>query len=165
MSRKNIVILINGKYKSGFISELIESQKTKKDFLVEIANEFISNENLNIDKIELPEVKRGRKAYGRTEEEKKEIKRRYQKEYYSKKKNDEEFMKKASRMSSEWQRNNCYHITIDFSIEHYDRIYSIIEPSGYTISGFFKLAIEEYIEENYIEENENAENLETKDEN
>lgn len=161
MSRKNILILIDEKYKDCFLSEFIESQKTKKDFLVEITNEFICDENLNMDKIELPEVKRGKKSYGRTEEEKKEKKKEYQKKYYSKKKNDEEFMKKASRMSSEWQRNNCYHITINFSIEHYNKIYSIIEPSGYTISELFKLAIQEYIDDNYIEENEDAENSET----
>ena len=128
------------------------------DSTFQLSQKFISNENLNIDKIELPEVKRGRKAYGRTEEEKKEIKRRYQKEYYSKKKNDEKFIKNESRRSSEWRKKNYYTITINFGIEHYNRIYSIIEPSGYTISGLFKLAIEEYIEENYIEENENVEN-------
>ena len=165
MGRKNIVILINGKYKSGFISELIESQKTKKDFLVEIANEFISNENLNIDKIELPEVKRGRKSYGRTEEEKKEIKRRYQKEYHSKKKNDEEFMKKERERSVEWRKKNYYYLGMSFSQSHYDMINKIISPTGYSISEFFKLSLEYYIKNNYKEENENSENSETKDEN
>lgn len=103
MGRKNIAILIDEKYKSCFLSEFTESQKTKKDFLVEIANEFIGNENLNMDKIELPEVKRGG-IPKRTEEEKKEIKRKYQREYYSKKKNDEKFIKNESRRSSEWRK-------------------------------------------------------------
>lgn len=63
------------------------------------------------------------------------------------------------------EKKNYYTITINFGIEHYDKIYSIIEPSGYTISELFKLAIQEYIDDNYIKENEDAENSETKDEN
>ena len=48
---------------------------------MEIANEFISDKGLDMEKIELPKVKRGRKTIHHTEEERKEAKRVTQKKY------------------------------------------------------------------------------------
>lgn len=151
MGRKSVTISINGKYKVLFLSEFTESKMTIKDFLLKIANEFIENENLNMNKIELPEFKKGKRSYRRTEEEKKEAKREAQQRYYEKKKNDEEFKKKSLEKSSNW-RKNYYSIGLAFSVKHYESVSSIIEPSGYTVSQLFKLAIQEYLDENYVEE-------------
>lgn len=47
---------------------------------------------------------------------------------------------------------NYYSIGLAFSVKHYESVSSIIEPSGYTVSQLFKLAIQEYLDENYVEE-------------
>lgn len=156
MGRKSVAISINGKYKVLFLSEFTESKMTIKDFLLKIANEFIENENLNMNKIELPELKKGKRSYGRTEEEKKEAKREAQQRYYEKKKNDEEFKKKCVDRAHDWQKKNRHRINMSLSQSHYDAIEEIIKPTGYTVSQLFKLAIQEYLDENYVEESEES---------
>ena len=60
-NRKSLPILVKPEYKESFSDEWKKSSLTKKDFLMEIANEFISDKGLDMEKIELPKVKRGRK--------------------------------------------------------------------------------------------------------
>ena len=67
--------MVKPEYKESFSDEWKKSSLTKKDFLMEIANEFISDKGLDMEKIELPKVKRGSKTIHHTEEERKEEKK------------------------------------------------------------------------------------------
>ena len=80
-NRKSLPILVKPEYEEPFSEEWKKSKQKKKDFLMEIANEFISDKGLDMEKIELPKVKRGRKTIHHTEEERKEAKRVTQKKY------------------------------------------------------------------------------------
>ena len=78
---------------------------------MEIANEFISDKGLDMEKIELPKVKRGRKTIHHTEEERKEAKKATQKKYLenTRKKNSvlmEQDRERSRERSTEWRKKN-----------------------------------------------------------
>lgn len=161
-NRKSIPILVKPEYEEPFSDEWKKSSLTKKDFLMEIANEFISDEGLKMEKIELPKVKRGRKTIHHTEEERKEAKRVTQKKYLenTRKKNPvlmEKDRERSRENSAEWRRKDTYNSGASISSEHLSKIEEIIEPTGMKVSELFKKAVLNFLEKNYKENDDDSE--------
>ena len=160
-NRKSLPILVKPEYEEPFSEEWKKSSLTKKDFLMEIANEFISDKGLDMEKIELPKVKRGRKTIHHTEEERKEAKRVTQKKYLenTRKKNPvlmEQDRERSRERSTEWRKKNGS-VHTSLSLSHFSKIEEIIEPTGMKVSELFKKAIMEFLEKNYKEDDDDSE--------
>lgn len=154
-NRKSLPILVKPEYEEPFSEEWKKSSLTKKDFLMEIANEFISDKDLDMEKIELPKVKRGRKTIHHTEEERKEAKRVTQKKYLENtRKKNSVLMKQDNERNREWRRKNLHNATTTFSLSHLSKIEEIIKPTGMKVSELFKKAVMEFLEENYKEDDD-----------
>ena len=157
-NRKSLPILVKPEYKESFSDEWKKSSLTKKDFLMEIANEFISDKGLDMEKIELPKVKRGRKIIHHTEEERKEAKKVTQKKYLENtRKKNSVLMEQDRERNREWRRKNLHNATTTFSLSHLSKIEEIIKPTGMKVSELFKKAVMEFLEENYKEEDDDSE--------
>lgn len=157
-NRKSIPILVKPEYEEPFSEEWKKSSLTKKDFLMEIANEFISDEELKMEKIELPKVKRGRKTIHHTEEERKEAKRATQKKYLENtRKKNPVLMEQDRERSKQWERKNIYNSGTTFSLSHLSKIEEIIEPTGMKVSELFKKAVLNFLEKNYKEDDDDSE--------
>lgn len=125
---------------------------------MEIANEFISDKGLDMEKIELPKVKRGRKTIHHTEEERKEAKRVTQKKYLENtRKKNSVLMEQDNERNREWRRKNLHNATTTFSLSHLSKIEEIIKPTGMKVSELFKKAVMEFLEENYKEDDDDSE--------
>lgn len=149
-NRKSLPILVKPEYEEPFSEEWKKSSLTKKDFLMEIANEFISDKGLDMEKIELPKVKRGRKTIHHTEEERKEAKKITQKKYLENtRKKNSVLMEQDNERNREWRRKNLHNATTTFSLSHLSKIEEIIKPTGMKVSELFKKAVMEFLEENY----------------
>ena len=160
-NRKSLPILVKPEYEEPFSDEWKKSSLTKKDFLMEIANEFISDKGLDMEKIELPKVKRGRKTIHHTEEERKEAKKVTQKKYLenTRKKNSvlmEQDRERSKERSNEWRKNSCS-VHTDPSLSHLSKIEEIIEPTGMKVSELFKKAVLNFLEKNYKEDDDDSE--------
>ena len=160
-NRKSLPILVKPEYEEPFSEEWKKSSLTKKDFLMEIANEFISDKGLDMEKIELPKVKRGRKTIHHTEEERKEAKRVTQKKYLENtRKKNSVLMEQDNERNREWRRKNLHNATTTFSLSHLSKIEEIIKPTGMKVSELFKKAVMEFLEENYKDDdNSEKENI------
>ena len=157
-NRKSLPILVKPEYEEPFSEEWKKSSLTKKDFLMEIANEFISDKGLDMEKIELPKVKRGRKTIHHTEEERKEAKRVTQKKYLENtRKKNSVLMEQDRERSKQWEKENICRIQTSPSLSHLSKIEEIIEPTGMKVSELFKKAVMEFLEENYKEDDDNSE--------
>ena len=161
-NRKSLPILVKPEYKESFSDEWKKSSLTKKDFLMEIANEFISDKGLNMEKIELPKVKRGRKTIHHTEEERKEAKKVTQKKYLenTRKKNSvlmEQDRERSKKNSTKWRTKDAYNSGASISSKHLSKIEEIIEPTGMKVPELFKKAVMEFLEKNYKEEDDDSE--------
>lgn len=157
-NRKSLPILVKPEYEEPFSEEWKKSSLTKKDFLMEIANEFISDKGLEMEKIELPKVKRGRKTIHHTEEERKEAKRVTQKKYLENtRKKNSVLMEQDNERNREWRRKNLHNATTTFSLSHLSKIEEIIKPTGMKVSELFKKAVMEFLEENYKEDDDDSE--------
>ena len=157
-NRKSLPILVKPEYEEPFSEEWKKSSLTKKDFLMEIANEFISDKGLDMEKIELPKVKRGRKTIHHTEEERKEAKKVTQKKYLENtRKKNSVLMKQDNERNREWRRKNLHNATTTFSLSHLSKIEEIIEPTGMKVSELFKKAVMEFLEKNYKEDDDDSE--------
>jgi hypothetical protein len=150
--------LVKPEYEEPFSDEWKKSSLTKKDFLMEIANEFISDKGLEMEKIELPKVKRGRKTIHHTEEERKEAKRVTQKKYLENTRKKNPVLTEQDReRSKQWEKENICRIQTSPSLSHLSKIEEIIEPTGMKVSELFKKAVMEFLEENYKEEDDDSE--------
>ena len=157
-NRKSLPILVKPEYEEPFSEEWKKSSLTKKDFLMEIANEFISDKGLDMEKIELPKVKRGRKTIHHTEEERKEAKKATQKKYLENtRKKNSVLMEQDNERNREWRRKNLHNATTTFSLSHLSKIEEIIKPTGMKVSELFKKAVMEFLEENYKEDDDDSE--------
>ena len=157
-NRKSLPILVKPEYEEPFSDEWKKSSLTKKDFLMEIANEFISDKGLDMEKIELPKVKRGRKTIHHTEEERKEAKKVTQKKYLENtRKKNSVLMEQDNERNREWRRKNLHNATTTFSLSHLSKIEEIIKPTGMKVSELFKKAVMEFLEENYKEDDDDSE--------
>ena len=157
-NRKSLPILVKPEYKESFSDEWKKSSLTKKYFLMEIANEFISDKGLDMEKIELPKVKRGRKTIHHTEEERKEAKKVTQKKYLENtRKKNSVLMEQDRERNREWRRKNLHNATTTFSLSHLSKIEEIIKPTGMKVSELFKKAVMEFLEENYKEDDDDSE--------
>lgn len=157
-NRKSLPILVKPEYKESFSDEWKKSSLTKKDFLMEIANEFISDKGLDMEKIELPKVKRGRKIIHHTEEERKEAKKVTRKKYLENtRKKNSVLMEQDRERNREWRRKNLHNATTTFSLSHLSKIEEIIKPTGMKVSELFKKAVMEFLEENYKEDDDDSE--------
>ena len=157
-NRKSLPILVKPEYEEPFSEEWKKSSLTKKDFLMEIANEFISDKGLDMEKIELPKVKRGRKTIHHTEEERKEAKKVTQKKYLENtRKKNSVLMKQDNERNREWRRKNLHNATTTFSLSHLSKIEEIIKPTGMKVSELFKKAVMEFLEENYKDDGDDSE--------
>lgn len=154
-NRKSILILVKPEYEEPFSEEWEKSSLTKKDFLMEIGNEFISDKGLDMEKIELPKVRRGRKTIHHTEEERKEAKKVTQKKYLENtRKKNSVLMEQDNERNREWRRKNLHNATTTFSLSHLSKIEEIIKPTGMKVSELFKKAVMEFLEENYKEDDD-----------
>ena len=150
--------MVKPEYEEPFSDEWKKSSLTKKDFLMEIANEFISDKGLEMEKIELPKVKRGRKTIHHTEEERKEAKRVTQKKYLENTRKKNPVLTEQDReRSKQWEKENICRIQTSPSLSHLSKIEEIIEPTGMKVSELFKKAVMEFLEENYKEEDDDSE--------
>ena len=157
-NRKSLPILVKPEYEEPFSEEWKKSSLTKKDFLMEIANEFISDKGLDMEKIELPKVKRGRKTIHHTEEERKEAKKVTQKKYLENtRKKNSVLMEQDNERKRQWEKENVCRIQTALSLSHLSKIEEIIKPTGMKVSELFKKAVMEFLEENYKEDDDNSE--------
>ena len=157
-NRKSLPILVKPEYEEPFSEEWKKSSLTKKDFLMEIANEFISDKGLDMEKIELPKVKRGRKTIHHTEEERKEAKRVTQKKYLENtRKKNSVLMEQDRERKRQWEKENIYATTINISPSHFNAIQKTISPIGMEPSELFKKAVLNFLEKNYKEEDGDSE--------
>ena len=157
-NRKSLPILVKPEYEEPFSEEWKKSSLTKKDFLMEIANEFISDKGLNMEKIELPKVKRGRKTIHHTEEERKEAKRVTQKKYLENtRKKNSVLMEQDNERKRQWEKENVCRIQTALSLSHLSKIEEIIKPTGMKVSELSKKAILNFLEENYKEDGDDSE--------
>ena len=157
-NRKSLPILVKPEYEEPFSEEWKKSSLTKKDFLMEIANEFISDKGLDMEKIELPKVKRGRKTIHHTEEERKEAKKVTQKKYLENtRKKNSVLMEQDRKRSKQWEKENIYATTINISPSHFNAIQKTIRPIGMRPSELFKKAVLNFLEKNYKEEDGDSE--------
>ena len=141
-NRKSLPILVKPEYEEPFSEEWKKSSLTKKDFLMEIANEFISDKGLDMEKIELPKVKRGRKTIHHTEEERKEAKKVTQKKYLENtRKKNSVLMEQDRERSKQWEKENIYATTINISPSHFNAIQKTISPIGMTSLIFWRKII------------------------
>ena len=157
-NRKSLPILVKPEYEEPFSEEWKKSSLTKKDFLMEIANEFISDKGLDMEKIELPKVKRGRKTIHHTEEERKEAKRVTQKKYLENtRKKNPVLMEQDNERKRQWEKENVCRIQTALSLSHLSKIEEIIKPTGMKVSELFKKAVLNFLEKNYKEDDDNSE--------
>ena len=157
-NRKSLPILVKPEYEEPFSEEWKKSSLTKKDFLMEIANEFISDKGLDMEKIELPKVKRGRKTIHHTEEERKEAKKVTQKKYLENtRKKNSVLMEQDRERSKQWEKENVYATTINISPSHFNAIRETIIPIGMEPSELFKKAVLNFLEKNYKEDDDDSE--------
>ena len=154
-NRKSLPILVKPEYEEPFSDEWKKSSLTKKDFLMEIANEFISDKGLDMEKIELSKVKRGRKTIHHTEEERKEAKKVTQKKYLENtRKKNSVLMEQDRERSKQWEKENICRIQTSPSLSHLSKIEEIIEPTGMKVPELFKKAVMEFLEKNYKEDDD-----------
>ena len=145
--------MVKPEYEEPFSEEWKKSSLTKKNFLMEIANEFISDKGLDMEKIELPKVKRGRKTIHHTEEERKEAKKVTQKKYLENtRKKNPVLMEQDNERSKQWKKENVCSVRTDPSFSHFSKIEEIIEPTGMKVPELFKKAVMEFLEKNYKED-------------
>ena len=150
--------MVKPEYEEPFSDEWKKSSLTKKDFLMEIANEFISDKGLDMEKIELPKVKRGRKTIHHTEEERKEAKRVTQKKYLENtRKKNPVLMEQDNERKRQWEKENVCRIQTALSLSHLSKIEEIIKPTGMKVSELFKKAVLNFLEKNYKEDDDDSE--------